>query len=96
LQEWVSPLAVHLLYVSIAANDDIQQVSMSTKCLALPDYALTDCGELLPYRPESTFILIQYVFKLSLVVLSFFRSTIGFVKGLFLIIICFSLILLAE
>jgi hypothetical protein len=40
-----SPLAVHLLCVSIVANDDIRQVSMSTKCLALPDYALPYCGE---------------------------------------------------
>jgi hypothetical protein len=40
-----SPLAVHFLSVSIVVNDNIQQVYMSTKCLALPDYALPYCGE---------------------------------------------------
>jgi hypothetical protein len=48
-----SPLAVHLLYVSIVANDGIQQVSMSSKCLALPHYALAYCGQILPYRLPS-------------------------------------------
>jgi hypothetical protein len=66
-------LAVHLLYIF---NDDIQQVSMSTKCLTSSDCALTYCGELLLYwlpswkspppwswfRSSCWFILCHYVY----------------------------------
>jgi hypothetical protein len=47
------PYFSSLVVVYIVANDDIHQVSVSTKCVALPDYVLTYCDELIPYQLPS-------------------------------------------